>query len=1108
MVSCIRFRRQSAIVLSIMILTCVGSMIAGDFHNSRKSKAVDPQAVNFYTPFIINNFATYYSNNGDAAYNPYAGIGGLEYPAGSQKIVIFEDGIVWGCNQNGVKKVGGSTYRHGLSGGRISIPGTVSTLPVAENPASASVRVYKVRPDISPSGLFETVTTDMNREATLASRYSYIAATDLYNQYVQDWLNWPAAQGAPFDDKDGNGVYDPMIDVPGVPGAGLTAWFVANDVNASNTLNFHGSQPIGLEFQRTIWAYRSVGRIGNVILSRNVVINKSGIPLDSTYITQWSDPDLGYANDDFAGCDTTRSLGYVYNALANDAVYGVQVPAVGYQFILGPSVPGTPSDSAMSNPLNPVFRKGFRNLPMTSFNMFVNGVTGYNDPPLGNISGTYQWFNLMKGLIGATGAPYIDPITGKPDNFVFSGDPVEGTGWLDGSLAPPNDRRIALSSGPFTMAAGDTQQITTAFGLGQGSDRLGSVTALKQLSDFCFALVKARGAEVALLAVDTLVPYQSKMTFSGTVTQLSPQPYSTTWFLAKKPAGSMAAFSSVTLGSAQLQTDLIGTYKVGFARSPAVSGSFDTAYATFRVSANRAPIPAVNLSSTITLGDTLTLDGTPTTDPDGNPLTYRWTITGASSGSYETLKGDTVDGSFGNKTAVTSFFVPARACNMTVLLDVNDGEFTRTVAKSVVVNPRKTSNMSTGKVFGYGYLSEGFFGAFRVRKFASQYWAHLVTGYATLDFGSTNPPMNFNGLMGGAFHVVDQGLIFSANGRSGIGIGITNGVDAFNSITSYDPDGVTNEAADSMATEVYAKNSRLYFSYGSLGLRICDITNPASPLPVQSITNEHQWTNFVVEGVKLFALHPDRFLSVTDITNPNGALSVGTYSFSWTPTMFSVSGSKMVIANGDTLELYDVSNTVAIAPHAKWLPSREVRSDNRVTSIALSGNYLAVGTYEGTYVYNVSNIDAPAVIAKWLTGVFQGRVFYDGNRLLVSTFDRYGGDSPVRPYPIIELRIPDVTGVNVNQVDGSAPSSYELSQNYPNPFNPNTTIGFAISKSGFVTLTVYNTLGQEVATVVRGEMAAGCYNASFDASSLSSGMYMYRLNSGDYTSVRKMMLLK
>jgi hypothetical protein len=97
------------------------------------------------------------------------------------------------------------------------------------------------------------------------------------------------------------------------------------------------------------------------------------------------------------------------------------------------------------------------------------------------------------------------------------------------------------------------------------------------------------------------------------------------------------------------------------------------------------------------------------------------------------------------------------------------------------------------------------------------------------------------------------------------------------------------------------------------------------------------------------------------------------------------------------------------------------------------------------------------------------------------------------------------TGVVSN---GQVPGVFALDQNYPNPFNPNTTIGFAIPKAGFVTLTVYNTLGQEVATVVRGEMVAGRYNASFDASSLSSGMYMYRLNSGDYTSVRKMMLLK
>ena len=101
-----------------------------------------------------------------------------------------------------------------------------------------------------------------------------------------------------------------------------------------------------------------------------------------------------------------------------------------------------------------------------------------------------------------------------------------------------------------------------------------------------------------------------------------------------------------------------------------------------------------------------------------------------------------------------------------------------------------------------------------------------------------------------------------------------------------------------------------------------------------------------------------------------------------------------------------------------------------------------------------------------------------------------------------------LTIAGVQRTGDVVPTSISLDQNYPNPFNPNTTIGFAIPKAGFVTLTVYNTLGQEVATVVRGEMAAGRYNASFDASSLSSGMYMYRLNAGDYTSVRKMMLLK
>jgi hypothetical protein len=88
------------------------------------------------------------------------------------------------------------------------------------------------------------------------------------------------------------------------------------------------------------------------------------------------------------------------------------------------------------------------------------------------------------------------------------------------------------------------------------------------------------------------------------------------------------------------------------------------------------------------------------------------------------------------------------------------------------------------------------------------------------------------------------------------------------------------------------------------------------------------------------------------------------------------------------------------------------------------------------------------------------------------------------------------------------PISYSLSQNYPNPFNPSTTIRFALPKSGHVELKVYNTLGQEVATLVNEEKTAGTYSAQWNASSVASGVYFYRLKAGEYNETRKLLLMK
>lgn len=99
------------------------------------------------------------------------------------------------------------------------------------------------------------------------------------------------------------------------------------------------------------------------------------------------------------------------------------------------------------------------------------------------------------------------------------------------------------------------------------------------------------------------------------------------------------------------------------------------------------------------------------------------------------------------------------------------------------------------------------------------------------------------------------------------------------------------------------------------------------------------------------------------------------------------------------------------------------------------------------------------------------------------------------------------TGV-AEQSAGSIPMEYILEQNYPNPFNPTTQIGYSVPKNGFISLKVYNTLGQEVATVFSGIQSAGNHVVDFNASSLASGVYLYQLQSENVTLTKKLVLMK
>ncbi len=458
----IKLFRYLSLALILIAFTTMALAKGGGNKSTRLNKSLGEPV---YTKININNISTWIKNDGETDINQN-GNSGFVFPKGSNKTAVFQSGFLWGGRVDGQFRVGGSTYRQG------TVPGRILPNGQPANPQDPDVRIYRVRRDYKDGDLSAEL-ADGDGPTIEAIRA----------QYEKDWNEWPADQGAPFEDVNGNGKYEPAIDIPGVPGADQTVWFVCNDLDPAQTDYMYGSLPMGIEEQVTVWGYKSTGALGNMIFRKFIIINKNPDqkPFTEMYVSMWSDIDDGDAGDDFAGCDTTLSLGYVYNANAVDAVYNpLPPPAVGFDFFQGPMVPGEATDRAI---YKGKYVEGKKNLPMTAFYFFINGDPVYSDPDLGLYeTGTLQWYNLFRGRISTSGDPFVDPTTGQPTKFCLAGDPITGTGWLDGMLHPPGDRRIGSVSGPFEMAYGDTQEVVVAeiaAGAIPGVDRLGAVQLLK-----------------------------------------------------------------------------------------------------------------------------------------------------------------------------------------------------------------------------------------------------------------------------------------------------------------------------------------------------------------------------------------------------------------------------------------------------------------------------------------------------------------------------------------------------------------------------------------------------------------------------------------------------
>ncbi|MCH7939993.1 MAG: hypothetical protein IID13_09645, partial [Candidatus Marinimicrobia bacterium] len=253
------------------------------------------------TVLNINNLMLWVDRDGFFPWtHNYAASWAAEYPKGTAGL-IFAEGVLWGAkvddagtrdNTKPRLRVNGATYATGLKAGKVLYDGSGKVTGADENPGDR--HVWRVRRDYQ--------TADLTEDAASFFTLSIDAVTSaeiqaVYDQYDYDWQNWPAAEGAPFEEVNGDGNYDPLVDIPGEPGAAQTIWLVANDLPYDDgrevAPNSYGSPATGMELQLTLWAYDFApdNPLGNMLFKRARLIytGLAGGPadakLDTVYFT-------------------------------------------------------------------------------------------------------------------------------------------------------------------------------------------------------------------------------------------------------------------------------------------------------------------------------------------------------------------------------------------------------------------------------------------------------------------------------------------------------------------------------------------------------------------------------------------------------------------------------------------------------------------------------------------------------------------------------------------------------------------------------------------------------------------------------------------------------
>ena len=1079
-----------------------------------------PESINIQRLILnANNVSAYFWNTGIFDQNSTNNNSpGLEWPKGSGRFACYSAGFSIACGINGQYAQVMASYKGEYA------PGT-----------------------------FQNGTWTTNNDFKM---YTVRYGDNAFNN--PDYANWykMVPYGAPYKDVNGNHQYDDGIDIPGMPNASQTIFECMGDGDITQRLPGEGfgggvTNPIlKAEVQFTAWAYTTPG-LEDVQFISYTIINKGTARWDSTFTGIYVDPDLGNDNDDYIGCDTTLNLGYCYNADNEDGngyppTYGAAPPAFGIDYV--------------RSPINKVTGD---TLGMTSF-IFLTSTSSMPPPCESQANGepvaAYHFLQGMKkdrtSLMDITHTPP------KRTKFAYSGDPETGTGWTEykGSMQncngdttgvlfsvnPPGDRRMIINSGAIDLAVnpGDTQRIVLSQLVQRGSDNKNSVTLLKRLS-YVAQLLYDNNYSVNVLPTIPIVsqsvtPLNSTQCSVNLLWDDAAEEY-IYWDTIFYPKSDSNIYRFEGYEIYEVDKNLPNYKLPDFNRPLSID---PTKIKLLHIYDLRNNIGLVIDTLPIAIVNNQEIFGSmPVVPPYGMTTPPNF----PNSGLSRLIKITTTmfPGNYGGVSQLQygqTYKFAVNAYSVSLSTKIRKGfKVLRNPLSSVIVTvtPQPYSNNITFTYYNGDTLSN-----------------------SLIDLGLTPVVVGQQLLQTAKYRIV-----YTPDTAYSIQKSVNNGASYTTLKSGLKPTWFrTLSHEDSRIYEgIFFKVDKMRFSgtppnyIGNAGL----IRDPASNLPADSIQTRHKgwaWSNQgnqFLTGSKYQKEISRPWQSISQsisypmagtFTNLRSALTAdklrkvtiqwtapgqGQYAY-WYQDTSKINDNYYIYKGMKQVPFKVFADTLVVDNPS--IPT--YRYDKRQVNCAFvesSDIYPFTNSWNPTtdslggklllYTFGTSydtNITTPYKNRNLFIQQSQFDIMFVWAPRLVNTggAGQPGEEFYMYPYnatrgyyngtaPLIYEFSTTAPVVPVISISTELPIKYDLMQNYPNPFNPVTNIRFMLPEKSYVTIKVYNILGQNVKTLINNErLDAGTHQTRFSGEGLASGIYFYTIQTEKFTQTKRMVLLR